>query len=92
MVQFVSNYVALAGPAVVSALTFSIIAYFLLGGRDMSLPHGLMWKVAGYGVLSAMAVSIVMALAGYSSSSIPAAVGVAVGVTAAFAVRAAKAK
>jgi hypothetical protein len=83
VIQFISNYFALSGPAVLSALVASTIAYFALGGRDMSFPNAPIWQIAGLGVVAGMAVSVVLALAGFSSSMIPAVVGVAVGVGAA---------
>ena len=87
MEGFISNYLALAGPACVGSLVTSSIAYVLLGGRDFALPRGLFWKVVGTGIVAAVIVSVVLALAGVTSSSIPTAVGIPVGLVAAFLMR-----
>ncbi len=83
MPTFVSNYMALAGPAVMAALFTGVIAYVLLGGRDFSLPSGRLWRVAGTGVVAAVLASVALALLGVASSNIPLVVGVVVGVLAA---------
>lgn len=87
MSGFVSNYLALAGPAVMAALFTTAIAYVLLGGRDFAVPSGMLWRVAGTGVVAAVLVSVVLALFGESSSRVPIIVGVVVGLLAAFVMR-----
>lgn len=87
MEAFFSNYLTLAGPAITLSWVVTAIAYVALGGRDFALPRGLFWVVVGAGIVAALVVSVVMALAGFTASTVPTVIGIVVGLVAAYVTR-----